>query len=81
VSRALTGEEIDRFAGRPHVKRIAVENFLMSVQHDGSGGYDPRRNAEANLKMDAVAYKWNSATVVAILDGLAMIFSAPGKDG
>jgi len=31
--RELTMEEIEKLATRPGVKKIAVENFLMTVHH------------------------------------------------
>jgi len=32
--RELTMEEIEKLATRPGVKKIAVENFLMTVHHN-----------------------------------------------
>ena len=63
--RRLTVEEIERFAKRRGVKRIAVENFLMSVT-----ACRTRRNALGNVNLDARLYKWNSATQNAIRDGI-----------
>ena len=61
--RELTSAEIERFASRKGVKRIAVENFLMSMGTN-------ERNAVGNLWLDRGLYKWNSATVRAILAGI-----------
>jgi hypothetical protein len=76
--RELTIEEIKKLANRPNVKRIAVENFLMSM------GTDPEA-AIKNLLLDAELYNWNRETILAlaIRDG---IFIAMGifndiKDG
>jgi len=57
--RTLTPQEIEHFASRPGVKRIAVENFLMSMGTDTT-------NAFNNLALDSKLYKWNVATFEAI---------------
>jgi hypothetical protein len=75
MAKHLTNEQLEKLASRKNVKRIAVENFLSSLQLDGRGPYGDRGNAEANLSSDAQAYGWNSATVRAIRDGINMIFS------
>ena len=61
-------EEVEEFATRPEVKKIAVENFLMSMGTDFN-------NIIGNLTIDAKSYKWNKQTIQAILDG---IFLAAG---
>lgn len=61
----LTKEEIEKFASRKDVRRIAVENFLMSMSDEAFANY-------LNLDMDARLYKWNIATVKAIKDGIAL---------
>lgn len=63
--RKLSLEEIERFASREGVKRIAVENFLMSM---GSVA----RDVSLNLHQDAGLYRWNSKTVKAIQDGILL---------
>ena len=63
--RKLTTEEIERFALRKGVRRIAVENFLMSMGTD----YDI---AVANLELDTGLYRWNSATRKAIYEGIRL---------
>ena len=65
--RKLTNEELDKFAAREGVRKIAVENFLMTVTNNSSA-----RIAELNLREDAVRYKWNPATCQAIKDGIAL---------
>ena len=60
--RELTHAEISELANRPNVRKIAVENFLMSSGDD--------RWAEANLEQDAKLYHWNTETKKAIKDGL-----------
>jgi hypothetical protein len=62
--RELTGDEIDKFASRPGVNRIAVENFLMSMTDLSRG------NAELNCGLDTELYKWSWQTRKAILDGI-----------
>ena len=64
--RTLTLKEILRFAGRPGVKRMAVENFLGSLADMSSP------LAMANLSLDARWYGWNKATVWAIRDGITL---------
>jgi hypothetical protein len=61
----LTGKQIIELASKPKVKKIAVENFLSSL------GQDNRDNL-ANLEMDAALYKWNAATIAAILKGISL---------
>lgn len=61
--RKLTKKEIERFANMPGVKKIAVENFLMSMGED-------LNNALGNLGLDAKSYRWNKETVNAILEGM-----------
>jgi hypothetical protein len=63
--RQLTSEEIAKYASRKGVRKIAVENFLMSLGNAGSLG-----NELANLYMDTQLYKWKSATVRAIEAGI-----------
>lgn len=64
-TRELTSEEIGKLASRAGVRKIAVENFLMSMGDDASA-------ARANLGQDARDYKWNSATQKAIRDGISL---------
>lgn len=64
----LTEEDIESLASRPGVRRIAVENFLGTL--DGLTLYE----ATGNLKLDAKLYKWNVATVNAIQDGIDINF-------
>ena len=68
--RKLKMEEIEEFANRPDVKKVAVENLLMSMGTD-------LHDILGNLCLDAKSYKWNKQTIEAILDG---IFVAAGSD-
>ena len=61
--RELNKEEITKLANRKGVRKIAVENFLMSMGNDANIAY-------ANLSLDTRLYNWNSATVKAILKGI-----------
>lgn len=61
--RKLTLQEIEQLSIRLGVKRIAVENFLMSMGDDGV-------LARCNLALDAKLYKWNKATCDAIANGI-----------
>lgn len=63
--RSLTLQEIEQFASRPNARRIAVENFLMSMGSD-------KEVAIANLTLDTKAYGWNTATTGAILAGIKL---------
>jgi hypothetical protein len=66
--RELTEEEITGLARRSGVRKIAVENFLMSMSLAGVSLSD----AYANLALDARAYGWNAATQAAIRQGIAL---------
>ena len=57
-------ETIERFAGRTGVKRMAVENFLMSLHPCNI------ENAQENLIVDVRLYSWNAKTRDAILAGI-----------
>ena len=63
--RNLTSEEIEKFASRKGVKRIAVVNFLSTM---GDNDF----YARGNLSMDAGLYKWNAATYKAISAGITL---------
>lgn len=65
--RKLTIPEIEKLASRKGVRRIAVENFLMSVTANPNAYI-----ARLNLNYDARLYKWNSATVRAIRSGIKL---------
>ena len=64
--RILTAQEIEEIvAWNPNAKRIPVENFLATMG-------DRRDVAMANLGYDAGSYKWNTATVRAIAQGIKL---------
>lgn len=65
--RVLTSAEIDKLASRAKVKRIAVENFLGTLQNNPDTSC-----ALANLNLDTRLYKWNAATQKAIRDGIKL---------
>ena len=67
--RALTSAEIERLACRTEVKRIAVETFLSTL--DESIGDIGNR---ANAYRDRQKYRWNPATLRAIMEGIRMAF-------
>jgi hypothetical protein len=65
----LTAEQIELLASREDARRVAVENFLSTVDPlDGPGA------AFVNMRADARSYKWNESTVDAIRTGLVLIF-------
>ena len=66
--KTLTSQEIEELASRDTVKRIAVENFLSSLDSL------TKDNAISNLKKDARLYRWNAETVRAIRDGIVVAF-------
>jgi len=72
--RKLSSEEIERFASRSGVKRIAVENFLMSM---GSSS----RDATLNMHHDALIYRWDDKTVKAIQDGIQLAEFSEAEGG
>lgn len=65
--RNLASDEIAALASRKGVRKIAVENFLMTVHHN-----DDSQTAFANLEMDADLYKWNGPTRTAIAEGITL---------
>lgn len=67
--RCLDIKEIEKLASMKGVKKIAVENFLMTV------GNNPNEYAAIqNMYMDAGLYKWNAATQKAIEEGIKKYF-------
>lgn len=65
----LSSESIDGFASWKGAERIAVENFLSTL--DGMTWSE----ATANLEYDARSYEWNAATVRAIQAGIDINFN------
>ena len=65
--RKLKTVEIEKLASREGVRRIAVENFLITVANNPD-----EYSAMANLSLDAGLYNWNAATKKAIRDGIKM---------
>jgi hypothetical protein len=65
----LPMEKIEELASRKGVRRVAVENFLMTISRDG-----PIDAHYANLQMDARLYNWNAATVAAIRAGISALY-------
>ena len=63
--RQLTIPEINKLASRKNVKKIAVENFLMTMG-------DSPLAASINMGYDADLYRWNNETVKAIKDGIVL---------
>jgi len=61
----LTEQQITKLAARPGVKKVAVENFLMTVETNGDAF-----TANVNCTQDARAYGWNAATQTAIRMGI-----------
>lgn len=59
---------VEMLAARKGVKRVAVENFLYTM--DGL----THQEAIANMELDARLYGWNAATKRAICDGIIAEF-------
>lgn len=65
-----TFNEIEKLVAAAGVKRLAVENFLLSIDTSMS-----RYFHLMNLNDDARLYRWNAATVAAIKRGIDMAYS------
>ena len=65
--RRLGSDEIESLAGRNDVRRIAVENFLMTVSNN-----DSLWIAEQNMMVDSRLYKWDLKTIKAISEGIRL---------
>jgi hypothetical protein len=70
----LSAQQIERLASKPKVKRIAVENFLISIQNDTI------KEAEGNLRLDASLYRWNTETINAIKEGIRLARDSAKKE-
>jgi hypothetical protein len=68
----LTLEQIEKYASRKGVKRIAVVNFLSTIDSES----DTRIGCTMNCHMDEALYGWNRATVTAIEAGIRDLFDA-----
>ena len=67
--RRLSREEVEMFAARTGIRKIAVENFLMTV-HNNEKYYQARQN----LELDTRLYNWNVKTVETIIDGIDLAY-------
>jgi hypothetical protein len=67
--RKLTKSGIRELANQKNVKSIAVENFLMSMP-DTITIYEQKANAH----IDASLYRWNMATLNAIVKGIDLAY-------
>jgi len=65
--RKLTVDEIEGLSNRSGVRKIAVQNFLMTLTNNPS-----KEAAILNLIQDTRIYKWNENTTNAILDGIIL---------
>jgi hypothetical protein len=67
--RELTAAQIEKLASRAGVRRVAVENFL--------GTLDPASGSSGNFRnlwSDQEVYRWNASTVRAIEKGIDLAF-------
>lgn len=65
----LTPDRIQQLSGRTGVRKLAVQNFLMTLRGMTEG------QALLNLKQDATSYRWDSITQKAIREGIAEFFA------
>ena len=65
--RRLDVKEIDMLASRDGVRKIAVENFLMTISNNETVWI-----AEQNLGLDAGLYNWDLKTIKAISEGIRL---------
>jgi len=70
--RKLTLKEIEKFSSRKGARKIAVENFLATMEP----GYVV---AAMNYRADARAYRWGRATCKAIEGGIKMALNTEVK--
>ena len=63
-------EYIQKQSNKKGVKKIAVENFLMSLDKDYS-----IQDTKSNLFLDGSSYKWNSKTIETIYKGIDKFYS------
>lgn len=75
MPRPLMGTEIDGFAARKGVKRIAVENFLGTMDVEQT----PMAAHLINLESDARDYRWSAATKAAIKAGIKLAYTGRSK--
>lgn len=71
---AITSEQIIQLASGKGVRRIAVENFLGTIETNPN-----ERAATQNLYADAASYRWNCATQNAIRRGIKIHFDGIRK--
>jgi len=69
VYEVLNNKTIEKLANRKNAKKIAVENFLGTINSEMTEG-----DCYANLSLDTKLYEWNSATVNAIRRGINLLF-------
>lgn len=62
-------QTITDLASRKGVRKIAVENYLLSIDSNNN-----QAEAECNLNNDVVSYNWNYATYKAIHQGIVYYY-------
>ena len=72
--KRLSRDEVEKLAGRTGVRKIAVENFLMTV-HNNENAYQARQN----LVLDTRLYNWNVKTVKTICDGIDLAYNTTSE--
>ena len=74
ILKVLYPSEIEEFASRRGVDKIAVKDFLNSIEFS-----ETPDAAIINLSLSSKKYKWNRATVKAIKDGINRAIKRPIK--
>jgi hypothetical protein len=69
----ITAAQIEELASREGVRRIAVENFLSTLEVCDDL---TRLEVISNLNLDARLYHWNANTVKALREGINLHFGA-----
>ncbi len=68
-------DQIKKYSCRTGVRKVAVENFLSTIDSES----DTRIGCMMNCHMDEALYGWNRATVMAIEAGIRDLFSADAR--
>jgi hypothetical protein len=67
--RKLNEKEMMLFANKNGVKILAFDNFITSIDLS-----KPKYQHVFNLCLDSGLYKWNVATIEAILNGIDIMY-------
>ena len=68
-------DQIKKYSCRTGVRKVAVENFLSTIDTER----DTPIGCMMNCHMDEALYNWHRATVMAIEAGIRDLFSADAR--